>query len=592
MLAAFLAGRLTGGSGQSGSAPETAETAQEPVVWTCSMHPQILQPDPGLCPICAMDLIPLTDDASSNEGPRTLVLSEAAAALAEIQTSEVYRSFPEVEVPLVGQLDFDETRMRSLTARFPARMEQLFVNFTGVPVGAGEHLALVYSPELSVAQYEFILAEQENPGGPLAQAARRKLLQWDLLPWQADAILERGQPSDRFELMAPIGGVVIEKHVNEGDYVETGEPLFKIADLSRLWLMLDAYASDLPWLHYGQQVEFTVEAWPGETFTGIIAFIAPELNRATRTVRLRVNVENPDGRLKPGMFARATVKARIAAEGKVYAPELAGKWISPMHPEIIKDGPGSCDVCGMDLVPIETLGYTSEPTQEAPLLVPAQAVLRTGERAVVYRRLPDREAPTFEGLEIVLGPRAGDAFVVRSGLREGDRVVTSGAFKIDSALQIQARPSMMSVPDGTAPVAEKPLQIETALASASIGGYFKLQAGLAADDLETARAGLMGIMQHSGHEGDLADLVHRMLAAEDLDAMRRPDFEKLSLAYIAAVKAAPEAFSGPIYLMSCPMVYDDRDDPAAPWLQNQEELLNPYFGAMMLYCGEELGKLR
>ena len=556
------------------------------------MHPQIQQPDPGKCPICAMDLIPLTDAAGADEGPRLLQLGEGAAALADIRTSAVTRGFPEVEVPLVGQLDFDETRMRSLTARFPARMEQLYVNYTGVPVAAGEHLALVYSPDLSVAQYEFLLAEKEDPSGPLARAARRKLLQWDLLPWQVDAILERGEPSDRFELMAPLGGVVIEKHVNEGDYVEMGNPLFKIADLSRLWLILDAYASDLPWLHYGQRVTFSVESWPGETFSGIIAFISPELNRATRTIGLRVNVDNPDGRLKPGMFARAVVKAQVAADGNVYAPELAGKWISPMHPEIIKDGPGSCDVCGMDLVPVESLGYTASPDTEAPLLVPASAVLRTGQRAVVYRRLPDRDEPAFEGVEVILGPRAGDRFVVRSGLEEGDRVVTSGAFKIDSALQIQARPSMMSITDGTVPVADKPLQIETTLAVDSIGGYFTLQAGLAADDLDAARAGLMQIMQQSGHHGPLADIVHRMLAAEDLEALRRPDFEIISRAFIEAVRAHPEAFSGSIYLMSCPMVYDDRDDPSAPWLQDHEDLLNPYFGAMMLHCGEELETLR
>jgi Cu(I)/Ag(I) efflux system membrane fusion protein len=132
-------------------------------------------------------------------------------------------------------------------------------------------------------------------------------------------------------------------------------------DLSELWLYLDAYESDLTWLRYGQDVAFTVESFPGETFHGRIAFIEPEVTRETRTISVRVNVANSDGRLKPGMFARAIVEARMAAGGKVYAPEFAGKWISPMHPEIVKDGPGSCDVCGMALVPAEELGYVSAP---------------------------------------------------------------------------------------------------------------------------------------------------------------------------------------------------------------------------------------
>ena len=183
---------------------------------------------------------------------------------------------------------------------------------------------------------------------------------------------------------------------------------------------------------------------PATTFHGTIAFIEPEVDRRTRTVPVRVNVPNPEGRLKPGMFVRATVASRLAEDGKVHAPEFAGKWISPMHPEIVKDGPGQCDVCGMDLVPAEELGLVDSGKQPAPLIVPASAVLRTGKRAVVYVEKPEAERPTYEGREIVLGPRAGDVFLVESGLEAGERVVTNGAFKIDSALQIQAKPSMMS----------------------------------------------------------------------------------------------------------------------------------------------------
>jgi Cu(I)/Ag(I) efflux system membrane fusion protein len=169
----------------------------------------------------------------------------------------------------------------------------------------------------------------------------------------------------------------------------------------------------------------------------------------TRTAKVRVNVPNPDGKLKPEMFVRAVVRAQVAADGRVADPELAGKWISPMHPEIIKEGPGACDICGMALVRAEDLGYLAPAADAAALslLIPASAPLITGKRAVVYVEAPGAERPTFEGREVVLGPRAGDEYIVESGLEEGELVVTSGNFKIDSALQILAKPSMMS-PEG------------------------------------------------------------------------------------------------------------------------------------------------
>lgn len=430
-------------------ATPAAITKERATIWTCSMHPQIRQSEPGQCPICGMDLIPVDDSGTSDAGPRTLTMSESARALAEVETSRVERKFPEVQVRLVGTLDYDETRLKSLTARFPARIDRLFVNFTGIQVQKGDHLAEIYSPDLLTAQRELLTTAQYDPDGSAARIAREKLRLWDLQPDQIDQIVANGVAQDRFELRAPIGGIVVKKNIREGDYVKTGDPIFSIADLSVLWLPLEAYESDLSWLRYGQKAGFEVESLPGEQFEGRIVFIDPLLDRKTRTVHVRVEIPNPDGRLKPGMFARAVVYSRVAAAGRVIAPELAGKWIGPMHPEIIKDGPGKCDVCGMDLVPVESLGYVTETDEPPPLVVPTSAVLRTGRRAVVYVAVPDRDVPTFEGREITLGPRAGDVFLVDEGLNEGDEVVTNGAFKIDSALQIQAKPSMMNPKEAT-----------------------------------------------------------------------------------------------------------------------------------------------
>ena len=243
--------------------------------------------------------------------------------------------------------------------------------------------------------------------------------------------------------------------MQEGAYVETGTRIYTIADLTEVWVKLDAYESDLPWLRYGQQVEFTTEAYPGEVFTGTIAFIDPVLNAQTRTVKVRVNVPNLSGKLKPDMFVRAVVSAQVATAGRVMDPNLVGKWICRMHPGVVKETAGDCDVCGMPLVRTESLGLRLGcrrrlTSSAAPLVVPVVGrASKTGTRAVVYVERVDAKKPTYEGREIVLGPRAGDFYIVRAGLEEGERVVTQGNFKLDSALQIAAKPSMMS-PEGAA----------------------------------------------------------------------------------------------------------------------------------------------
>jgi len=463
VIGSYLGGRAGDETAVSQAAGgEAAEAA----VWTCSMHPQIRMPEPGQCPICGMDLIPVAEGGTEEElGPRQIKLSETARKLASIQVAPAQRKFVPVETRLVGKIAVDETRLRSISAWVPGRIDRLYVDYTGVPVSEGDHMAYLYSPELLTAQEELIQAlradEKLGDSGVTAvretarqtvEAAREKLRLWGLKPEQIAEIERKRRPSDHLTMYAPAGGVVVDKHLSEGAYVQTGTRIYTIADLSQVWLQLDAYESDLGWIRYGQEVEFETEAYPGERFTGRISFISPVLDEKTRTVKVRVNVPNADGRLRPGMFARAAVRARAAASGRVMDPELAGKWISPMHPEIVKDGPGPCDICGMPLVKAESLGYVraAPAEQEAPLVVPASAVLVTGKRAVVYVAVPGKEG-VFEGREIVLGPRAGDYYLVKEGLREGESVVVNGSFKIDSALQILAKPSMMS-PEGGGPV--------------------------------------------------------------------------------------------------------------------------------------------
>jgi Cu(I)/Ag(I) efflux system membrane fusion protein len=345
----------------------------------------------------------------------------------------------------------------------------MYVDYTGVQVAKGDHMVTLYSPEILTAQEELRRAsravETMRTDAPAVlretavttlEAARAKLRRWGLTDEQVRAAEKGGTDSDHITIYAPIGGTVIERMGREGMYVETGTQIYAIAGLDEVWVMLDAYESDLPWIHYGQTVEFTTEAYPGEIFDGRIAFIDPVLNEMTRTVKVRVNVSNPDGKLKPEMFVRAVVRAQVATGGRVMDPGLAGKWISPMHPEIVKDGPGTCDICGMTLVRAEDLGYVpaAAKPEDMPLIIPASAPLITGRRAIVYVQVPDAKEPTFEGREIMLGARAADYYLVRSGLEEGERVVTNGNFKIDSAVQILAKPSMMTPEGGGAAVHE------------------------------------------------------------------------------------------------------------------------------------------
>lgn len=464
LLGGYVIGTSTHGVVAGEGTANAAEDARSQN-WYCSMHPQIIRDRPGLCPICEMELIPMPKDTAADAPPRELTISAAAAKLMDIQTSPVERRFVASEIRMVGKVQYDETRVKYITAWVPGRLDRLYVDFTGTTVRKGDHLVYLYSPELISAQAELLQAARasqrvgESASEYLVQsnattldATREKLRLLGLTAAQIEEIEQSGKPLTHLTIYSPIGGVVIQKMVNEGMYVSTGTQIYTVADLSQLWVLLDAYESDLSWIRYGQEVQFTTEAYPGEAFSGWISFIDPMLNPVTRTVKVRVDVPNPDGRLKPEMFIRAIIQSRVAQSGRVMDPEMAGKWICPMHPSVVKPQEGDCDICGMDLVTTESLGYVSADAPGGPpLVIPDTAPLITGKRAVVYVKKPGTEAPTFEGREIELGPRAGHFYLVASGLQEGEQVVTNGSFKIDSALQIQAKPSMMSPEGGAMP---------------------------------------------------------------------------------------------------------------------------------------------
>lgn len=425
IIVTFASGYLIrGGAEVSHVEVPHATTEQKVEIWTCSMHPQIRQPDPGQCPICGMDLIPVARETEKREaGPRELTLSPTAQRLARIEEAPVERRFVTAEIRLVGKVTYDETRLSTISAWVAGRIDHLHVDFTGLFVKKGSPMVDLYSPELLTAQSELLQAVKAVQGLSRSRiesaresaletvdAVREKLRLWGLTESQIEEIERGGSPSDHITILAPTSGVVVRKAAVEGMYIKTGTQIYTIADLSSVWVKLDAYESDLPWIRAGQEVKFRAEAFPGESFKGTVAFVDPFVDEKTRTVKVRVNAPNPDGRLKPEMFVHALVRAEMGAGGKIIT-DRAGK--------------------------------------TPPLVIPASAPLITGKRAVVYVAVPGEDG-TYEGREVVLGLRAGDWYLVKTGLSEGERVVVNGNFKIDSAIQIRAKPSMMN-PEGGGP---------------------------------------------------------------------------------------------------------------------------------------------
>ena len=352
-------------------------------------------------------------------------------------------------------------------------------------------------------------------------------------------------------------------------------------------------------MHYGQRVELETDVFPGERFEGRISFIEPELDGRSRAAKVRVNVDNHDGRLKPGMFIRADVEARLSEEGQLADNELAGKWISPMHPEVVKDGPGSCDVCGMPLVRAEDLGFVPKSDGgRAPLVIPTSAALVTGSRALVY---VEQTEGGFLPREIELGARAEELWIVRGGLEEGERVAAEAVFRIDSEMQIRARPSMMGAAPPPPPAPEPPPErreldpADRPALAALFEAYLRAWDSLASDDLDNyivdSGAGVERFGELTGDAasvlGDWATLAGYELPL-DLDAARL-QYEAWSQAVIEVETRYGNPTDRTLYLMHCPMAFNNT---GGDWFQAEKDLLNPYFGASMLRCGEVVRESR
>ncbi len=597
---AFLTGYLIRGGGEGPPAVSEPGLQAEAEVWTCSMHPQIRLFEAGKCPICFMDLIPVDQGPGGDPGDRKLLMSESAIKLAEIETRPVERRPAEAVIRAVGSVAFDETRMSEITSWVPGRIEKLFVNFTGAAVRRGDPLAEIYSPSLVSAQEELAQAKRSYDSAPegnssarsTLEAAREKLRQYGLTPEQIEAVERDGSVSRRIVTYAPSSGVVVDLAAKEGQYVKTGSTLMRIADLSKVWVTLRAFQSDLPLIRPGQEVAFTSTALPGDTFPGEIVFVDPVLDPKTMTAGVRAVVTNEEGRLRPDMFVSGEIFVPLGADGRAVKPGMK-----------------------------EHAGH--------PLVIPVTAPMLTGKRAVVYVRLPGSAEPLFEGRDVILGPRAGDSYIVLSGLEVGVLVVTTGAFKIDSELQIRAQPSMMN-PEGNAPPpvhdhgghGSQPGRVRAEgpdkerpyghITAGSVmlkeldpvySAYFDVQMALAGDDHAKAVSAYKDLEQKTGavdmtlfkgpaHEiwMDLSSKIVKHSAeggrSKDIDAARN-SFYHLSKPVIELQDRIGHS-DDDFYLTFCPMA---RDNTGAYWIQEVDTVYNSFYGAVMLRCGSIEKKL-
>jgi len=542
-------------------------SSEDPTTWTCSMHPQIKQDKPGQCPICAMDLIPVATAQSTGEffDPNEIVLTESAAKLADIQTMIVSKGKPQKSLYLQGKVHPDERNIAELTARFGGRIERLFVNFTGQNVQKGEKLATLYSPDLVTAQRELLEAITYKESRPsFYTAAKTKLKLWDLREDQIIAIEEKGEPQLYFDILSPISGTVMMRHVALGDYVKEGTALFQVTDLSRVWVMFDAYESDLPWIKTGDRVELTIPSLPGNSYEGIVRHIDPFINPTTRVARVRIELPNKGLKLKPEMFAKGLLHSKIAASSD-------------------------------------------------QLLIPKSSILWTGKRAVVYVSLPERGSPSFLYREIILGPEAGNFYVVSEGLMEGEEIAVNGVFKIDAAAQLEGKPSMMNPGGGKVSSGHDHSQhenMEMTTEPSEVSTEFKKQLQGVYDSYSTMKDAFITsnadeVRKNAGKVKSSLQKVNMALLKGEahiswmkyLEVMeseitsistssnistQRISFAEFNDAFYASVKAFGLQH-GMIYYQYCPMANGDK---GAYWLSNIEEIANPYFGDEMLKCGE------
>ncbi|MGQ3676922.1 efflux RND transporter periplasmic adaptor subunit [Tenacibaculum discolor] len=548
LIAGVFLGWLLFGGSSNGMAAHNHTTEEKGKMWTCSMHPQIMQPEPGDCPICGMDLIP-AEAGAEGLAANQFKLTKNAMALANVQTTVIGNAIStDNTITLSGKIAENEKSNAVQVSYFAGRIERLNVNFTGEKIRKGQLLATVYSPELVKAQQELLTAASVKENQPaLYKAVRNKLKLWKLSENQINQIEKTGKVKENFPVYATVSGTVSEKLVEQGDYVSQGQALLKIANLNSVWANFDVYENQISNFKVGQDISITTNAYPNETFKAKVSFINPVLNQETRTVTMRAVLNNSKGKFKPAMFVTGKVEA------------------------------------------------TEKQTKEQ-LSIPATAVLWTGKRSVVYVK-PDASKPVFEMREVVLGGKAGDNYQVEKGLKSGEEIVTNGVFTIDASAQLQGKKSMMNHTKEIMESFSTSKKFKEQLQKA-YEAYIVLKDALVKTDANAAKTSAenlqkdltlvdMKLLTNEEAHKQWMQLVPTLKSSNaeiakttDVDVQRKY-FKVLSEHFIMAVQSF--GINEVTYKQYCPMADSDK---GAYWLSKEKQVLNPYFGDMMLKCGE------
>ena len=562
------------------------------VIYSCSMHPSVRQSEPGDCPICGMELIPVNDN-STGGNPNELTMSLAAMKLAEIETSVVRSGNPVSTIYLPGKIMPDQNKVSSVTALFGGRIVNLYVDYEGAFVRKGQKIASIYSPELISAQQELLQAAKFKEQNPvLYKSAKRKLALWELPVQTIEEIESTGEIKTELDIVSPATGYVTKLNVSREDYVNRGSMIYMVADLSSVWVMFDAYESDLSLIQEGQNIMFTTATYPGEKFEGTVSFVDPSVNSMSRTADVRVKANNPEKKLKPNMLAEGILTANIS--------------------------------------------------NQKSLLIPKSTVLWTGPRSIVFVQIPNKEEPTFIAREVTLGKRVGEQYIILEGLEAGEEVVTHGNFKLDGAAQLADKLSMMNRNPGTGAnrtgheghnmgagdsgemkmemnsrsmneedhsnhqnmnteTKSVPAEFKSQLNNV-VQEYLKLKDALVMSDKSkvTAYANKlenelknvnMTLVKGELHttwmkQLEKIDSSNKELKQSQNIEAQRAAFLTLSSTLIESVKTF--GIPSVIFQQYCPMTDEGK---GGYWLSETEEIANPYFGDQMHNCGETILKI-
>lgn len=574
---AFIVGRNSGTSARSwiNGAPSTSETTSAKQLWTCSMHPQVVQDHPGPCPICHMELTPVRSGPAN--GSTAITIDPSMLQNMGVRTA-IVTSGPLVQsVRVVGYLEEPEPLHRDINLRVNGWIEKLYADTDGMVITGGKPLFDLYSPELTVAVDELIAARKQTGGTAasgtqqsLLDAARRKLQQFGLEDQQIDELSRLDAAPRDIPILSPLSSHLTAKMVYEGAAVKAGELVLRLASRHRMWIDAQVYEQQLPLISDGQPARATLVSQPGKTFEGKVLFIHPHIDPTTRTALVRIEIPNADLVLRQGMYATVEI--------------LADNYVEA-------------------------------------LLVPREAVIDSGRRQVLF---VDLGQGRFEPRSVTLGMAGQHGLVqVLSGLREGERVVTSGQFLLDSESRMRealakfgstpssdgrsgeehstppAKSVIATLPPHAAhgvPVAptSSPSSVLVPHTDGIVKAYLTLAKALGArqesnsglDVSPLTDASAMAVADAGADAKPLAeavDLAAKAMTGQSLDAQRRK-FVELSDAVVALVRSSPPSREAvpSLYLMNCPMAFDLG---VAHWLQDSDSVANPFYATTMKKCG-------